>query len=285
MSAVPTYLLLQTLGKEGQVNVAWDKRSKRYRVRFRFEGRQFDRSTGETDLKLATQRAAEIYAEVIRGPKEAAPIAALREDIASLKELVLQLAANGTKPQKPAIRKTLAEAFEEFMHAKEFRRKVAPSTLDRLKRRIESFARSVAGETPLSEITAEHIAAWVDTRPSNKPRSIKNDVDDIAHFFRWCGSPPRRWCDPELGKGVDCPQVSKQSALIEILTIDQARNLMAFIEKEAPQYALYYAIALFAGGRANKKESTHDTDSGEIIRLFEVVKAAGKWETKIYNGL
>ena len=62
--------------------------------------------------------------------------------------------------------------------------------------------------------------------------------------------------------------------------------MLNWVETNHPEYILYYAVALFAGVRANKKGSANDTRSGEIIRLFEAVKANhGQWPAKLFNGI
>lgn len=286
MSAVPIHLLLETLGKEGQVTVAWDKRSGRYHARFRHDGRQYDRSTGETDHKLATQKAAQIFSEVIRGPKEAATLAGLEAQIGELKALVLQLVANGTGHHKnPNVKvevKELEVARLAFVAARETKN-VASANEDRLQRRILNFVEFTGEKVTLPELTVEHLEKWKNARPENGPRAQKNDIDAVAQFLRWCGKPPRRWCDPELAKGVELPEVGRVSSLPEIILPDVSETLLRTIECIAPQYVLFYAIGLLSGARANKKDAVDDEDGGEIIRLFEAVKRSG-WD-KYFNGL
>lgn len=288
MSAVPHYLVLKTLGKEGEVNVAWDKRSRQYHARFRVAGRQYDRRTGTTDLDQARQRAAEIFAEVVRGPRENHTLATLQNEIKTLTDLVLKLTLNGGANKNPHISsevKTLGFARDAFLSAKR-KEEVSPSTLDRLERRLETFVTFAGAETRLPEITADKIAEWIESRTGLSARAKKNDIDGLAQFWRWARSPPRRWCDPEICRGVARPIVAKHSSLIEVISATTAKSMMAWIEANAPQFALFYAIALFAGARANKKENAKDQRSGEIIRLFDAVKSAGgSWPSRLWNGI
>jgi len=68
---IPQLLVLETLGKEGEVMLWRPKPSDPYRVLFRLDGRKFNRSTGETNYAAAQRKGAEIFAEVVRGQKEA----------------------------------------------------------------------------------------------------------------------------------------------------------------------------------------------------------------------
>jgi len=247
-----------------------------------------NRTTGTTIYADAQRRAAEIYAEVIRGPKEATTMASLERQMEDLKTLVLGLSLNGAKAGNPHARaevKTVKAAFNAFVAAKQSACMAAES-LPRLQRRLDEFVDFAGPEVNLPEITTQTIEAWIASKPGNNPRTKNNDVDAVSQFLRWCGSPPRRWCDPEIGQGVSKPRVARHSALIEVLTLDQAQTMLKWVEANHPEYVLYYAIALLAGVRANKKGSASDTRSGEIIRLFEAVKANhGQWPAKLWNGI
>jgi integrase len=285
---VQPHLLLDALGLEGTVTI-WRADSKKpYHAIFRHGGAQINRSTGKTNYAEAQARAAEIYAEIVRGPKEAVTMVSLERKMEDLKTLVLRLSLNGARSGNPHVRtevKTLKEGYDAFISAKKIEC-IADSTLNRLQRRLDEFVGFVGPTTCLPEISSQAIERWVASKPTNNPRSQKNDVDVASQLMRWCGNPPRRWCDPEIGKGVSKPRVSRQSSLIEVITPDQAKAVLKWIEDNNPEYALFYAIALFAGARANKKESSNDKRSGEIIRLFEVVKKnKGQWPAKLWNGL
>ena len=285
MPVVPQYLVRDALKQEGDVTVSWDKRSRCYYARFRFSGRQYARTTGETDPEKATAKAAEIFAEVVRGPVQALTLATLQSEIAELKTLVLQLAAGGTNHRNPHVKveiKTLGEAAKAFAAAR-IAKAVASSNETRLQRRIQNFVEFIGEGLVLPELTVEHIDSWRNSRPELSPRAQKNDVAAVAQLLRWAGSPPRRWCDPELAKGVELPAVARTSTLPEIITASQAETLMRTVESTAPQYILFYAIALFGGVRSNKKDTSDDTDGGEIIRLFESVKKEGWY--KYFNDL
>lgn len=261
---------------------------KPYHVIFRHGGVQVNRSTGTTIYADAQRRAAEIYAEVIRGPKEATTMASLERQIESIKALVLRLSLNGANAGNPHGKtevKTLKAGYDAFIAAKQSAGMAAES-LPRLQRRLGEFVDFAGPGINLPEITTQTIEAWIGSKPGNNPRTKNNDVDAVSQFLRWCGSPPRRWCDPEIGSGVSKPRVARHSALIEVLTPDQAQAMLNWVETNHPEYILYYAVALFAGVRANKKGSANDTRSGEIIRLFEAVKANhGQWPAKLFNGI
>ena len=287
MARVQHHQLLETLGLEGEVTIWRAASDKPYRVIFRYNGVQVNRSTGSTSYAEAQRLGAEIYAEVVRGPKEAVTMARLERQLEDLKTLVLKLSMGG-RHGNPHVRtevKTLRYAYDAFVAAKRTEG-LAEETLPRLQRRLDEFIGFAGPLTKLPEITTETIERWIASKPSNNPRSKNNDVDAVAQFLRWAGNPPRRWCDPEVGRGVAKPRVSRQSALIEVLTLKQARAVLKWVEENHPEYALYYAIALLAGVRANKKGSANDTRSGEIIRLFDAVKANnGRWPARLWNGI
>ena len=288
MPAVAIHLLLKTLQMEGPVSVYWEKRSGCYHVFFRHAGKQYNRKTFKITKLEATQRGAEIVAEVIRGPKETDLVASLKAELTSLKGLMIQQMGNGAgghvNRSNPHIKfelKTLEEARTAFKLARKSM-KVSASNEARLERRIDNFVEFIGQTTALSELTVDTFAKWLETSGPN-PRNRKNNHTAVAQFIRWCGSPPRRWCDPELTKGVAIPRIPRVSRLPEIILPEQAEALMSLLEEKHPEYVLYYAIALFGGARANKKDTVDDLDGGEIIRLFEAVRQDG-WG-KYYNGI
>jgi integrase len=259
---------------------------KPYHVIFRHGGVQINRSTGTTNYVEAQSRGAAIHAEVIRGPKEAVTMACLDRKIEDLKSLILQFAMNSGKSGNPHVRpevKSLNDAYAAFVLAKQTEG-LAEATLPRLQRRLDEFISFAGEKTQLPEVSTQMIEKWIAAKPSNNPRAKKNDVDVVSQFLRWCGNPPRRWCDPEIGRGVSKPKVARHSSLIEVLTPDQARAMLEWVETNNPEFALYYAIALFAGVRANKKGSANDKKSGEIIRLFDAVKTNNRqWPARLWN--
>ncbi|WP_324726055.1 hypothetical protein [Actomonas aquatica] len=288
---------METLGKEGEVNVTLDKRTMRWHARFRFGGRQYDRSTGETNYKQALKRAAEIFSEVVRGPVEVQTVntvcvelVGLKAEILEMKAIMRQMAANGfsrggdlSNPNIKIETQTLGAGFSAFQKERDDE-DLSQSNETRLRRRLLNFVSFVGENTLLHDLTPDHIAKWLKSRPELSQRAKRNDILAVSQWIRWCGQPPRRWCDPELGKGVRTPKMRKKSRkLPQVISPKTAANLLRWVEANEPQYILFYAIALLAGVRANKKDTANDEGSGEIIRLFDTVKREG-WKV-LYNGL
>jgi hypothetical protein len=283
--AIQQTLLSETLGQNGNVTLWRKNPNLPYRVIFRYQGKQINRSTGATSYAEAKLSGARIYAEVVRGPEEAVSMAAIKGQISDLKELVLKLSLGmGSGSKNPHVKfevKTLGFAVEAFKTAK-IKEGLAEETVPRLIRRLEEFKNFIGEGTCMPEISSESIERWLDSKPDNSGRTRWNDLVAVAQFLRWAGKAPRLWCNPDICGDVAKPK--KGGSMIGILTIEQGEKLMEFIEENHPQYVLFYAIALLAGVRANKKNEAGDTKSGEIVRLLDFVKKHG-WTPEIWNGL
>ena len=82
-------------------------------------------------------------------------------------------------------------------------------------------------------------------------------------FWNWCAE--RGWCRPETIKPVSAPKTGRDDTEISILTPDEAEALLRAAEQHFPQAVPSYAVALFAGVRAEeiaKLEASSVTSEG-----------------------
>lgn len=77
-------------------------------------------------------------------------------------------------------------------------------------------------------------------------------------FWRWCGHPSRRWCDPETLKHTE--RKDEVAGEIGTLTPAQAETLLRTAERHYPDAVIGFAIALFTGIRQAEIERLKPED-------------------------
>ncbi len=160
-------------------------------------------------------------------------------------------------------RKTVTEAYPEFLAA--IRDEVRPSTIDDYTSSLKAFG-EVTEKRALPEIRGDDIETFLTNRGLKK-KSWNNTRADLHAFFAWAEKAPRKWITSNPVAEVKTISVTR--GLPEIITVQTARDLMAFIAtyrgqgkepKPAGFLVPYFSLALFAGIRPAINE-------GEIIRL------------------
>ena len=270
------------------MTISKGRRERFYHVLFKLNGRQVNRSTGCENLAAAKVRAKEIFAECVRGPKEAASIASLSAQLEEMKSMIVRIMENAASPStgrpgrssaKVNLTVTIQEAYDAFVEYRDGQKATGDHEI-RLRRRLRAFLSFVGGTTPLGSITPDHIKKWTQAR-ANVTKTIKHEVAAVAQLWKWCAD-MHGWCDPAVPKRVPIPRISSTVNVVErelptTVPIEKCREIMAWVENNAPDHALFYALSLFSGVRANKKKHETDTVSGEILRLFQAVTANG-WD-------
>jgi len=276
MPTLPTHLLKAALTWEGGVNVWRPDGERFYRVGFRFNGKFVNRSTGCTERDAADARGTEIFAEVVRGPKEAATLANLQQQLNELTTLVQQLVKNGISgalPTGPLIPQTVFQARDEFDSAQKKQTKYV--TWLKVSGRVRRLC-AFLGDRPLTDVTQQQVDAYLGSKAwAGKTRG--HEISAAKSFFKFCVK--QKWLTSSPAAEITKPRNAASSSMPEVLTTKQIIDLLQYIELIYPHWLLFYVIAIFSGARANKitkAERLREEDSGgEITRLLDAVKVHG----------
>ena len=272
MAALQTVQLLEALRMEGPVTVFKPKHERFYHVFFRHAGKQINRSTGEAGYAAAKEKAAQIWAEVVTRPQRQAEIEDLVAVTSELRELRALLKAgaapattSGPVTVPAARKKSLSTACEEFLAEK--KKFVSFHQYDGLKARcprLVSFCIS-RGIEYVQDVTPTICHEWIRSL-GVAPHTENGYMGDISNFLNWCTKVPRQWLASNPISAL--PRHRTKRGIPEILTPTKAAELMAHVERELPEFASYYALCLFAGIRADKRD-------GELKRLADEVAQRG----------
>lgn len=129
-------------------------------------------------------------------------------------------------------------------------------------RQTANRLKDALGERLLATLTADDLQAALVPR-GTPPTAAAGHVARGKAFWNW--SAERGWCKAETFAGVKLPKASNESAEIEILTPEQAEQLLRTAESHFPQAVASYALQLFAGIRAEeitRMEAKHVSADG-----------------------
>lgn len=130
----------------------------------------------------------------------------------------------------------------------------------------EQFARFVGEDKLLADIATADVRRWLEAKGKVAKKTWNAYRNDLSTFFEWCVAKPRAWI---LGNPVKpIPQHEVLRSLPERLEIDVAQALMRHLEKNHPEWCLFFAVALFMGVRP-------DMTNGEMAKLADAVRRDG----------
>lgn len=251
-----------------------------YYVQFRYlrngEVSQVLLSTRQKSYDLAQVEAARIFANVVRQPEDTVvttKLDYLSDQMAALSQRLGNLPATSVNvvalPGALKPKKRVTEAVEEFLTYKGslvVQEELTQSQLDTLAWKNRSFAKfcEEKGILYVQEISEQICLDWYAAR--NAKKSLRGYMGDIGNFLNWTTKFPRKWL-PEnpirfIGKG------RKSYKRPKVMSVSVVAELMEFLENEFPQFVAFYAAAVFAGVRQDKKD-------GELKRLAECVTKSG----------
>jgi hypothetical protein len=121
----------------------------------------------------------------------------------------------------------------------------------------------------INAITNDHVTAWLKSIHFKSNKSWNNCRNDLSAIFEWGCTAPRCWIEKNPVALVE--RFSKKSLRPQArrrLEIDQCVEIMAYLEKNNPEWCCFFAIALFSGIRP-------DMRSGEIWELGRCVERDG----------
>ncbi len=181
-----------------------------------------------------------------------------------------QLTRTPARPPSGQVRrvtrkKDLEKACEAFLDVK--REKTSKLHVEGLSHRVRRFARYAQqhGATYVHDVTDDICQLWLDSLDVGG-RTFNGYRGDVGTFLIWCSKAPRKWIAEN-----PIQTISKEEVVLEspkVLTPTQIEGFLRYVESEMPQYACFYAICIFAGVRADKRE-------GELVRLARLVEKDG----------
>ncbi len=156
------------------------------------------------------------------------------------------------------VEKHLSEGLAEFLEARQpF---VSPKQYTNYRRTGTRFVRDL-GDVLVSAVTAVAAEKWLRGQDL-APKSWNNYRGELGTIFKWFMS--RKWIDQN--PFADIQRHSRRQMGRKIpnrLTIAACKALMAGIEERYPEWALYFALSLFAGIRPDPKD-------GELAELSRI---------------
>jgi integrase len=120
---------------------------------------------------------------------------------------------------------------------------------------------AVLADRMLSSVTAEDLEAALRTQGGTSYAMHRRNA---RAFWRWCAKAPRGWCEVSVFEAVGNPR-KPQRGEIHVLTPQEASALLQTAERHFPQAVCIYAVALFAGVRAEeiqRLDAVHFNDEG-----------------------
>lgn len=257
-----------------------EKKAGIYYVQFRYvrNGKitRVYRSTREKRYDLAEQQGAAIFAAEVRkadDTKVETQLDFVSDQLAAIYSRLDNLPSSGDSvnsiPGALREKKLIREGVEEFILFKQgqvAKGELSASQMETLAWKNRSFASfcQQKGFNFVQDVTEQVCIDWLDSRKVTK--SAKGYLGDIGNFLNWSTLFPRKWLAKSpislIGKG------RKSYGRPKVLTLSVVVALMEWLELELPQFVAFYAIAIFAGVRQDKKD-------GELKRLAECVARKG----------
>ena len=170
-------------------------------------------------------------------------------------------------------RKKLSEAVTEFLAEK--KETVSPGQLENYRLISDRFAKFAGENATLDEITTERVTEWLKSLGQIKKKTWNSYRNDLSALFAWCVARPRQWIKENPVELVLRYKKKQTVTTPERLSVETCRELMAFLEKEHPEWVCYFAVALFAGVRP---DMTH----GEMSKF--AVKVGEHGASRYYRG-
>ena len=167
---------------------------------------------------------------------------------------------------------TFQKILEDFLSA----RKAHLSTKQFSNYRISgtNFGEFIGWKTLLKNISSTDVTNWLTKKEVGK-KTWNTYRNDIFAIFQWAIAEPRKYLEKNPVTAVE--RFRKQALMAQnrrILTPEQCRELMAFLEANHPAWCCFFAVTLFAGVRPDRM-------SGEMRELSKCVERDGI--TTYYN--
>jgi integrase len=126
------------------------------------------------------------------------------------------------------------------------------------------------GSLRIAEVTTEHFKKYLNVRQTSQQTS-NNNRSQFSQFFNWCIS--EGYTSENPLKKIKPIKIPKD---VQILTVDEARNLMRKLEAEFPHLMTYHAVCLFAGLRPTEAKMLKWEDIHHDERQITVLHHTSK---------
>ena len=170
----------------------------------------------------------------------------------------------------------LLDRFTSIKKAKKNAGMLSGQEFSQIKGRIEKFKLEFS---EFSQATPRAIHAFLLGRGRNK--TVKNWRVTISEFFNFCVSLDAIPFNPVLKIHTDEFIKPERPRVIGFLPVEIARKFMAFVEEKYPQFARFYALAMFAGIRVAEiprlKDEYFRYDEKKIIFPAQIGKVKKSW--------
>lgn len=139
---------------------------------------------------------------------------------------------------------TLAVAVDRWTEANE--RRLRETTLESYKATMKLVEKSHREEI-LANLSGEKLAKAIGGKSYSMHRR------NLSAFWKWCASPPRRWCDAAALE--DVAKISeKNDADVTVLSPELVELLLRTAEKFYPETVPIYVIGFFGGVRVEERK-------------------------------
>ena len=166
--------------------------------------------------------------------------------------------------------------FIEIKKAKRLSDKLSKAEFGQIKTRLNYLKKEFS---TFEDITVDSMLKFLRMRGRNK--TIANWRGTINEFLNYCVRRNAMTQNPLSVIMKDEFLVAEKSYSIEILSVDKTKAFFNFIEDKYPQYARFYAIAMFAGIRVDEverlKEEYFKWDTKQIIFPAQIGKVKKSW--------
>jgi integrase len=163
----------------------------------------------------------------------------------------------------PSGKKSLADAIVGFLQSKEGT--VGERQMENYQQVTAHFLRHV-GSVHLGEISGKRIEEWLQKMQPMAPKTWNYYRDTISGLFTYCCEKSRLWLHENPVDSVKRLKVPR--GLPERLDVSRCVELMRFVEKNYPDWVVFFSLALFAGIRP-------DLRTGELADLARVCRKEG----------
>jgi integrase/recombinase XerD len=208
-----------------------------------------DREAAEKALRVAEKAASEVgrrWADL--PPVKRADVVAILLEVESQGLTLRQVwdAYQTGATASPAPTKPLREAINELIRAKAGANR-RPVYLASLEQYLRRFAQGREAK-PVAAVTLDEVEGFVNGMKS--PSSRATTLNRLSTLFSFAAR--RGWCASNPCDRMDRPHV--ESGIPQILTVEEARNVLNFTRKKMKRFLPWLTLALFAGVRPEEAD-------------------------------
>jgi integrase len=240
------------VNQKGNVPIRWDESRGRYRLDYYVAGKRRVRFSA-SQKELIQEWKDHCQRVDVHGRYSAVYDRAAHEEYQEARRIaggydLREVARFYAEHHKSTPGETIAMAIGRFLSDKE-RRGVSDCHLKTLTVHLRRFCASFGNMEP-SSVSGNSVLGWLNQMADQglDPRTIRNYYLSVSNFAKWCER--RGLTARSFVKDIhehDLPLVAQKPK--GILSVDQTREMMSWLEMHRPHYVAWYALQLFAGLR------------------------------------